>query len=89
MAHHKSAIKRIRTSAEANERNRAQRTRANTAITAARTAIEGGDAVAAAATLNETVSTLQKMARKGIVHKRTAARKVSRLAKAVNALTKK
>lgn len=89
MAHHKSAIKRIRTSSEANERNRAQRTRVKNAVKAARAAIDGGDAAAAAATLNETVSTLQKMARKGILHKRTAARKVSRLAKAVNALDKK
>ena len=88
MAHHKSAIKRIRTSAEANERNRAQRTRVKNAVKSMRETLAGGDATASAEQLSETVSTLQKMARKGILHKKQAARRISRLAKAVNALKK-
>lgn len=88
MAHHKSAIKRIRTSAQANERNRAQRTKVKNAVKAMRTTLASGDAAASAAQLSETMSTLQKMARKGILHPRNAARKLSRMAKAANALKK-
>lgn len=88
MAHHKSAIKRIRTSAQANERNRAQRTKVKNAVKAMRTTLATGDAQASAAQLSETMSTLQKMARKGVLHPRTAARKLSRMAKAANALKK-
>ncbi len=88
MAHHKSAIKRIRTSAEANERNRANRTRVKNAVKSMRESLATGDAAASTATLSETVSTLQRMARKGALHKRTAARRISRLAKALNALKK-
>ncbi len=88
MAHHKSAIKRIRTSAEANERNRANRTRVKNAVKSMREALATGDAAASTATLSETVSTLQRMARKGALHKRTASRRISRLAKALNALKK-
>ena len=88
MAHHKSAIKPIRTSAEANERNRANRTRVKNAVKSMRESLATGDAAASTATLSETVSTLQRMARKGALHKRTAARRISRLAKALNALKK-
>jgi small subunit ribosomal protein S20 len=88
LAHHKSAIKRIRTSAEANERNRANRTRVKNAVKSMREALATGDAAASTATLSETVSTLQRMARKGALHKRTASRRISRLAKALNALKK-
>ncbi len=88
MAHHKSAIKRIRTSAQANERNRANRTQVKNAVKSMRAALATGDAAAGAATLSETVSTLQRMARKGVMHKRTASRRISRLAKALNALKK-
>jgi small subunit ribosomal protein S20 len=88
LAHHKSAIKRIRTSAEANERNRANRTRVKNAVKSMREALATGDAAASTATLSETVSTLQRMARKGALHKRTASRRISRLAKALNALNK-
>jgi small subunit ribosomal protein S20 len=88
VAHHKSAIKRIRTSAKANERNRANRTRVKNAVKSMRESLAAGDPAASAATLSETVSTLQRMAQKGAVHKRTAARRISRLAKALNALKK-
>ena len=88
MAHHKSAIKRIRTSAEANERNRANRTRVKNAVKSMRDALATGDVAASTATLSETVATLQRMARKGALHKRTASRRISRLAKALNTIKK-
>ncbi len=88
MAHHKDAIKRIRTSQAARARNRSDRTRMRGQVKVLRDVIDGGDAAAAQTDLNATVSLLQKMAQKGIIHRRNAARKISRLAKAVNALKK-
>lgn len=86
MAHHKDAIKRIRTSQAARGRNRAYKSRMRTEVKDLRTIIHKGDAAAAEAALRTTVSELQTLARKGVIHRRNAARKVSRLAKAVNAL---
>lgn len=88
MAHHKDAIKRIRTSQAARTRNRSDRTRMRGQVKELREVIEGGDATAAQTDLSATVSLLQKMAQKGIIHRRNAARKISRLAKAVNAIKK-
>ena len=88
MAHHKDAIKRIRTSQAARARNRANRSRLRGQIKELRTTIAAGDAAAAEAALPATVSTLHKMARKGVIHRRNAARRISRLAKAVNGLKK-
>ncbi len=84
MAHHKDAIKRIRTSEAANSRNRAYRTRMRNQIKELRALIESGDHATASARLPETVSTLHKLARKGIIHRNNAARRISRLAMAVN-----
>lgn len=89
MAHHKDAIKRIRTSRDANARNRANRTRLRNEVKALRALIATGDHAAATAALPGTVSTLQKMARKGVIHRSNAARRVSRLANAINGLKKK
>lgn len=89
MAHHKDAIKRIRTSQAARARNRANRSRMRGQIKDLRTTIAAGDLAAAEAALPATVSTLHKLARKGVIHRRNAARRVSRLAKAVNALKPK
>jgi len=88
LAHHKDAIKRIRTSGEARKRNRANRTQMRGEIKELRQLIADGNAEGAQAALPDAVSILQKLARKGVIHKRNAARRVSRLAKSVNALKK-
>ena len=88
MAHHKDAIKRIRTSGEARKRNRSNRTRMRGEVKELRTLIDAGNADGAAKALPEAVSLLQKLARKGVIHKRAAARRVSRLARAVNGIKK-
>ena len=49
-------------------------------------AVVAGDKAAAQASLTEAISEISKAASKGIYHKNTAARKVSRLTKAVNAM---
>lgn len=86
MANHKSAIKRHKQSLKRAARNRAQRTRVKNAVKDVRAAIQGNDKGLAQKTLSEASSVLAKAAGKGAVHWKKAARKISRLAKAVNAL---
>jgi len=83
LANIKSAIKRIRSSKRRAVRNRTARTYARTAIKSARELIETGtDQTAVARSINEASSALDAAASKGILHKRNAARRKSRLMKA-------
>ncbi|MSP56122.1 MAG: 30S ribosomal protein S20 [Myxococcales bacterium] len=86
MAHHKDAIKRIRTSEAARGRNRAGRSRLRTQLRSIREKIDAGDAAVAVASLPATMSELHKLAGKGIIHRKNAARRISRLAKAIKAM---
>lgn len=83
MADHKSALKRARQSEVRRMRNTAHKTRAKTAVKAVRAAVEDEPAKAPE-TLRKAVSTLQGVASKGVISKKTAARKVSRLTRQVN-----
>lgn len=82
MPQHKSAAKRMRTSAKNAARNRPRMSKVRSAIKKVRTA---PDKEAAAAGLREAVSLLDRTASKGALHKRKASRLKSRLAKTVNA----
>jgi small subunit ribosomal protein S20 len=75
-----SAIKRIRSSKRRAVRNQATRTRARGAVKDARVAIDSGEDVTVK--VNAAASALDKAAEKGIIHKRNAARRKSRLMKA-------
>ncbi len=86
MANIKSAEKRIRQTAKRRERNRKQRSRMRTAIRKLRASIENGDAQAARELLVPTLSLIDSTARKGMIHRNTAARYKSRLTQAVNEL---
>ncbi len=86
MANHKSAIKRHKQSVKRNARNRAARTRMKNLVKVVRTAIMNGDKAAAQEALKGATVALDKSASKGVIHWKKAARKVSRLAKAVNAI---
>ena len=86
MATHKDALKRARQSAERRLRNRHYRSRMLNQIKALRAVIENGDAEAAQAMLPSVVSTIQKTSQRGVIHKRNAARRISRLSRAVNAV---
>lgn len=88
MAHHKDAIKRIGTSRAANARNRANRSKMRSTIKDLRALIAAGNYDDANKALPGAVSELHKQVKKGVVHRGNAARKISRLAKAVNALKK-
>ena len=84
MANIKSQIKRNRQNETRHRRNRAVKTSLKTSTKRVHVAIADGDAEAAVAHQAEASRALDKAASKGVLHKRTAARKKSRLAKAVN-----
>jgi small subunit ribosomal protein S20 len=86
MANHKSALKRIRQNAKRREFNRTFRNRARTFVKKARTAIEDGNIQPAEEATRAAIQDLDKAASKGIIHKRNAARRKSRLMKQLNAL---
>ena len=84
MANIKSAKKRVVTSQVRAERNKAIKSRVKTYIKKVEAAVAANDKEAAVAALPVAVSEVEKAASKGIFHKNTAARKVSRITKAVN-----
>ena len=84
MANHKSAEKRNRQSQVRRLRNRANRTRMRNAIKAVDTAIDAGSQEDAQVALKTALPVIAKTASKGTIHKKNAARKISRLTKRVN-----
>jgi small subunit ribosomal protein S20 len=84
MANIKSQIKRNRQNEKAHERNRAVKTALRTSTKKVNVAVAEGDAEAAVARQREAARALDKAASKGVLHKRTVARKKSRLARSVN-----
>ena len=84
MANIKSAKKRILVIDKKTERNKAIKSKVKTYIKKVYAAIESGDKAAASTALTEATSVISKAATKGVYHKANAARKVSRLTKAVN-----
>ena len=84
LAHHKSAIKRVRTNEERRLRNKANRTRVRNEIKNFRALLAGGDTDEAQRRFPGVVSRIQQSATKGVFHKRCAARRVARLARALN-----
>ncbi|MCD7884983.1 MAG: 30S ribosomal protein S20 [Lachnospiraceae bacterium] len=86
MANIKSAKKRILVSQKKHDRNKSIKSSVKTAIKKVETAVAANDKAAAQEALLAATSTIDKAATKGVYHKNNAARKVSRLAKAVNAM---
>ena len=86
MANHKSAQKRARQTIVKTERNRFYKTRIKNITKAVLTAIESADKDAAVAAVKIANKYLHHCVSKGILKKETAARKVSRLQLAVNAI---
>ena len=84
MANIKSAKKRILVNATKAARNKAIKSKVKTMDKKVDTAAVAGDKELAKASLTEAVSEIEKARSKGIYHKNTAARKVSRLTRAVN-----
>ena len=86
MAHHKSAIKRIKQNQKRNARNRHVSSTLKTYIKRVREAASASNKEAAAAALQSAIPVIDKSATKGVIHKATASRTVSRLTKLVNAM---
>lgn len=86
MANIKSAKKRIDVTATRTARNKAIRSKVKTSIKKVEAAVANNDKAAAEAALKLATTEISKAASKGVYHKNNAARKVSRLATAVNKL---
>ena len=86
MAHSNSAKKRVRQNEKRNARNRWRKDRVKAATRAFESAVASGDAGEAQAALNQASSVLDKVASTPAMHKNTARRRRSRLAKRLNAM---
>ncbi len=87
MANHKSAIKRAKQNEIRRIRNKATRTRMKNIIKDVRAAASGESPDNAVTALNSAKSIIDNAAKKGVLHKGTAARKISRLSKLVNSIS--
>ncbi len=86
MAHHKSAEKRLRQTEKRTALNRARKSRVRTFVKKVEVAIESGDKDAAQSAFRVAQPELHRAGGKGVLHKNTVARKLSRLATRINAL---
>ncbi len=84
MANHKSALKRARQNQQRRMRNKAVKTRVKNVVKDVRQTAADNAGEALVDKLNLAKSVIDKAAKKGVLHKRTAARKISRLSKLVN-----
>jgi small subunit ribosomal protein S20 len=83
----KSAIKRAKTSEKKRQLNASQKSALRTAVKAAESAVASTDVDKATQALITASKKLDKAATKGLIHKNAAARKKSRLAKRLNAIS--
>lgn len=86
MANIKSAKKRILVNRTKAERNKAIKSGVKTSVKKVEAAVAAQDKEAAGTALVNAVSTIGKATSKGVYHKNTSSRKVSRLTKAVNSI---
>ena len=83
----KSAEKRVQVSERRRQRNRVYISAARTRVRRAEKLIQQGDAEAAAAAVGDAMSTLDRAASKGVIHRNNADRRKSRLRQKFNKLT--
>ena len=88
MANHKSAEKRTRQNEKRQLRNKAVKTRIKHLTKDVRMSSSAGSQKAALDKLNVAKSLIDRAAKKHVIHKKTAARKISRLSKLINAATR-
>jgi small subunit ribosomal protein S20 len=85
---HASALKQQRQDVKRRARNRKNLSQLKTQVKKLRGAVSAGDGTAAKAALSETVSIIDRAAKKGVIHDNAAARFKSRLTRRVNSLSK-
>jgi len=81
LANHASALKRARQNEIRNLRNRMVKTRVKNVVKSLRQAVETPSAETATTTLDQAKSMIAKAAKKGVIHRKNASRKISRLSK--------
>ncbi len=86
MANIKSAKKRILVSATRAARNKSVKSEVKTAIKRVESAVAAKDKTAAESALKNAVATIERASSKGVYHKNSSSRKVSRISKLVNTL---
>jgi small subunit ribosomal protein S20 len=86
MANHKSALKRVRQNENRRMRNRVLKTRIKNVTKEVRQMVSEQSSEKALKSLDLAKSVIDKAAKKGAVHQRTAARKISRISKLVNTI---
>jgi small subunit ribosomal protein S20 len=86
MPHHKSAEKRLRQTEKRTAINRARMSRVRTFVKKVESAINTGDKAAAQSALQLAQPEMHRATTKGVLHKNTVARKLSRLAARITAL---
>lgn len=87
MANHKSAIKRARQSEDRRLRNRGYKSQVKKAVKDVRSAVAENSPEQARENLRKAASVLQKTAGKGVIKRKTASRKISRLSRQVHQLS--
>lgn len=87
MANHKSALKRARQNEERRMRNKSTKTRIKNIVKDVRLDVSENSKELALTKLDTAKSIIDKAAKKGVIHKKTASRKISRLSKTVNAIS--
>ncbi|MFH1596016.1 MAG: 30S ribosomal protein S20 [Pseudomonadota bacterium] len=86
MARHLSALKRARQNEKRRLRNQSRKTRVKHAVRGVRQAVAQNNPEEAQAALQKAIPVIARVAGKGTLHWRTAARKISRLTRQVKAL---
>ena len=87
MANHKSAIKRAGQNEIRRMRNKSVKTRIKNSVKILRLAASEKSSEAALKILDDAKSIIDKAAKKGVIHTKTASRKISRLTKLVNTIS--
>jgi len=86
LAHHKSALKRIKQNKQRTARNKHVRSTLRTFIKRVREAVAANDAALAKEALDAAIPVIDSAASKGVIHRANASRNVSRLSRLVNTI---
>jgi small subunit ribosomal protein S20 len=87
LAEHKSALKRARQNEKRRLRNKSTKTRVKSIVKSVRLSVSEKSKEAVLSELITAQSIIDNAAKKGVIHKKTASRKISRLSKLVNTNT--
>ncbi len=87
MANHKSALKRARQNEIRRLRNKSVKTRVKSIVKDVRLSVSENAKETALKKLETAKSNIDRAAQKGVIHKKTASRKISRLSKLVNTIS--